>query len=145
MHELSGGIEARQVSQCGDHGRRDRALDAPESLERLADRLEAPGVHWRGQCVFQTLEAFGVFGHRLDIFLKDHVLRGGGTDYFTEPTQGGRAPMGSPGRADSVPQQAGFETPRGRLQIPEGVFPRPAEVAHGCIVDGGDRDGGEIA
>ena len=69
----------------------------------------------------------------------------GGTDDCTEPPQVGRAPRGSPGIADLVPQHEGFETQRGRFQIPEGVFTRPAEVANGFIGDGGAIDGGEIS
>jgi len=79
MHALSGVIAARQVSECGHHGPRDRAWNAPESLERLDDGPEAPGVHLRVPCVCQTLEACGVCGHRLALCLQDHVLRGGGT------------------------------------------------------------------
>jgi hypothetical protein len=45
MHALSGVIAAREISPCGHHGHRDRALDAPEGLERLDDGLEAPGLH----------------------------------------------------------------------------------------------------
>ena len=37
---------------------------------------------------------------------------------------------------DIVPQHEGFEPQRGRLEIPEGLFPRPAQVADGFIVDG---------
>ena len=101
-------------------------MNAPESLERLDDGLEAPGFHLRVQFVFQTLEAFGLFGHRLDIFLKDNVLRRGGTHHLAEPAQLGWAPSGAPCIADIVPEQEGFETQLGRFQIPEGVFTRPA-------------------
>jgi hypothetical protein len=145
LQTLAGGIEARQGAPCGPQSRRDRAWDAPESLARLDDGLEAPGVHLLVPCVFQTLEAFGVCGHRLDLFLQDPVLRGGGTDSFPAPTQVGGAPMGPPGRAASVPQHEGVETQRGRVPIPEGVCTRPAEGAQGVLVDGGARDGGAIS
>jgi hypothetical protein len=49
----------------------------------------------------------------------------------------GRAPMGSPRRADLVPQHEGFEPPRGLLQLLPGLCPCPAQIAAGCIVDGG--------
>ena len=52
--------------------------------------------------------------------------------------------MGSPGIADIVPQPEGFEPQRGRLQIPEGLFTRPAQVADGFIVDGGHIHGSEV-
>ena len=84
-----------------------------------------------------------MFGHCVDIFLKDNLLRWGGTDYFTEPTQMGWAPIGSSRIADIVPQQEGFEPQLGRFQLPEGVFTRPAQVANGLIVDGGDIHRGE--
>ena len=141
IHELSGVIDARQVAAFGHHGHRDRALDAPYGLERLDHGLEAPGVHLVLECVFETLQARGLFGHGLAVCLQDHWLRRGGTDHLTEPAQVGRAPIGSPCRADSVPQPEGFEPPLGRLQIPAGLFTRPAQVADGFSVDGGHRPG----
>ena len=44
-----------------------------------------------------------------------------------------------------MPQQEGFETQLGRLQIPQGIFTRPTQVAEGFIVDGGDIDRGEVS
>ncbi len=70
MHELSGVSEARQVSECGHRGHRDRELDAPQGLERLDHRLEAPGLHLVSAFVFETLQACGLFGHGLDVFLR---------------------------------------------------------------------------
>jgi hypothetical protein len=40
--------------------------------------------------------------------------------------------------------QEGFAPQLGRLQIPQGLVPRPTQVADGCIVEGRDRDGGEV-
>jgi hypothetical protein len=137
MHALSGGIDAHQVAACGHHGHRDRALDAPYGLERLDHGLEAPGVHRVLECVCETRPARGLCGPGVDGCLKDHVRRRGRTDHLTEPAPGGRAPIGSPGRADSVPPPEGVEPPLGRLQIPEGIFTRPAQVADGFSVDGG--------
>ena len=105
---------------------------------------EAPGLHLLVECVFQTPQTFSLFGDGLDVFLKDDLLRRGGTDHLAEPAQVGRAPVGPPCRADIVPQQEGFEPQLGRLQIPQGLFPRPTQVADGFIVDGGDIDGGEV-
>jgi hypothetical protein len=56
----------------------------------------------------------------------------------------GRAPIGPPRVADIVPQHEGFEPQRGRLPIPQGLFPRPAQIADGFIVDGGNINRGEI-
>lgn len=144
IHELSGMLEAREISQFGHHGHSDRELDAPEGLESLDDGLAAPGVHLRMKCLFETLEAVGLFGHRLDLFLKDHVLRWGRTDHLAEPTPMGRAPMSSPRRAAIVPSQEGFEAQLGRLQITERIFPRPAQVTDRFIGDSGDLDRGEV-
>lgn len=69
-----------------------------------------------------------MFGHRLDIFLKDNWLRSGRPDHLAEPTEVGRAPIRSPRRAEIVPEQEGFETHLGRLQITEGIFTHPAQV-----------------
>ena len=42
-------------------------------------------------------------------------------------------------------EQEGFAPPLGCLPIPERLFPRPAQVTHRFIVDGGDVDWGEVA
>src|SRR5438874_8199650 len=97
---------SKRVRSPSSANRRHRhcELDTAQGLEGLDDGLEAPGLDLLVQFVFQTLEAFGLFGHGLDIFLKDNLLRGGGTNHFTEPTQVGRAPIGSPRIADIVPE-----------------------------------------
>jgi hypothetical protein len=69
----------------GGHG--DGQLDTSEGLEGLNDRSQTPGVHLLVQFVFQTLQACGLFGDRVDIFLKDNLLRWSGTDHLTEPAQ----------------------------------------------------------
>ena len=43
-----------------------------------------------------------------------------------------------------MPQQEGFEPQLGRLQIPQGLFPRPTQVADRFIVDGRHIHGGEV-
>src|SRR5215468_11961324 len=53
----------------------------------------------------------------LDVFLKDDLLRGGRTDHLAEPAEMGWAPVGSPGIADIVSQQEGFEPQLGRFQV----------------------------
>jgi hypothetical protein len=40
--------------------------------------------------LFETPEAFSVFGHSADIFLQDDVLRWGGAYHFSEPPEMGR-------------------------------------------------------
>ena len=55
-----------------------------------------------------------------------------------------RAPGGLPRVADIGSQHEGFASQLGRLQSPERSVARPTEVPDGCIVDGGDRDRGEV-
>jgi hypothetical protein len=43
-----------------------------------------------------------------------------------------------------VPEQQGFETALGGLEITDGVFTRPAEVADGFVLHRRDIDGGEV-
>ena len=85
-------------------GHRHGALDTAQGLEGLDHRSEAPGLHLLVECEFQTPQAFRLFGDGLDVFLKDHLLRGCGTDHLAEPAQVGGAPVGPPCRADIVPQ-----------------------------------------
>jgi hypothetical protein len=53
--------------------------------------------------------------------------------------------MGPAGVADIVSEQKGFETELGVFEITDGIFTRPGEVAHGCILDLEDIDRSEIA
>ena len=73
--QLSGVIEARQVAQFRHRGHRHGELDAAQGLEGLDHGREAPGLHLLVEFLFQTLEAFGLFGDGLDVFLKDDLLR----------------------------------------------------------------------
>ena len=109
IHELSGVLEARQVAEFGHRRHRHRALDTAQGLEGLDDRREAPGVHLLMEFEFETAQTFSLCSDGLDVCLKDHVLRRGGTDHLTEPAQVGRTPIGPPCVADIVPQQEGFE------------------------------------
>ena len=69
---------------------------------------------------------------------------GGGTDDLAQPAQVRRAPGGPTGRAESMPQQTGFEATRGRLESMKRLFPRAAQVTHSCVVDRWDRDRREV-
>ena len=115
MHQRSRGLNACQVAQCRHGGHRHGPRDAAQGLEGLDHRSEAPGLPWRGACVFQTLEACGLCGNGLDVCRKDHGLRWGRTDHGTEPAEGGGTPGGPPGRADSVPQHEGVAPELGRF------------------------------
>jgi hypothetical protein len=83
--------------------------------------------------------------NRSDVFLKNHVLRGRGTDHFREPPQVGRAPIGPAGVADIGAEQKGCETEFGVFASTDGIFTRPREVTHGFSVDLRDIDRREIA
>src|SRR5262249_13787515 len=107
--------------------------------------MQAPYLHLCLQFLFETLEAFGILSNRTDVFLKDDLLRCCRTDDFREPPQVGWAPIGPARIADILSEQEGFETELGILEIANGVFTRPGEVADGFIFDLGDRDQGEIA
>jgi hypothetical protein len=144
MQKRSGGLEARQVTQCGPRRHGPRALDTAQGLERLDDRRQAPGVPLLVACACQTAQPFRLCGDGLDVCLTDQVLRWGRTAHLAAPAQGGRAPGGSPGRAASVPPHEGLETQLGRLQSPEGLCPCPTQVPEGCIVDGRHRHRGEV-
>jgi hypothetical protein len=144
MHELAGGLEAREVAQFGHHGHCHRALDRAQGLQGLNGRRPAPGVHLLVERECETPQPCRLGRHGLDVFLKDDLLRQCGTHHLAAPSQVGGTPVGPPGRADIVPQSAGLETQRGRLQIPEGIFPCPTQVAARFIRDGRDRDGREV-
>jgi hypothetical protein len=72
---------------------------------------------------------------------KTMELRWGRPDDRTAPAQVGQAPVSSPRLADSLAEHEGFEPPLRCLQRPQGIFPRPPQVADRCIVDGGDVAG----
>ena len=83
--------------------------------------------------------------NRSDVFLKNDLLRGRGTDNFREPPQVGRAPIGPAGVADIVSEQKGFEPELSVFAIADGLFTSPGEVANGFILDLGDIDRSEIS
>ena len=144
FHEFSGGIEARQVSELGHGGDGHRALDAAQGLEGFDHWIETPGFDPLLEFLFETLEAFRVFGHGADIFLKDDLLRRCRANHLREPPEMGRVP-GGPARVPYVvPEQKGFETELGIFEITEGIFACPGEVANGFIFHLGDIDRGEI-
>ena len=65
-----------------------------ERLERVDDRGASPGLHLVGELLFQTRQPFGVFGDLSDVFVKDDLLRRGGTDDLAELSEVGWAPGG---------------------------------------------------
>jgi len=143
-HELSGVLETRQVSSRRHGGHCDSELDATQSLEGFDHWREAPGFDLRVECEFQTSQTVCLFGDGLDVFLKDDLLRRGGTHHLAEPAQVGGTPVGPPRLADIVPQQKRFQPQLGRLASPQGLFPRPTQVADRFLVDGGDIHGSKV-
>jgi hypothetical protein len=141
---LSRVINAGQGPEFGDEGDSHRQLHATEGLERFHDGVEPPGLDLFVACVFQPREPFGVVGHRPHVFLKDDLRRWGGTDDLAEPAQVRWAPGGPAGLPDRMPEQKGVAAKRGRLHIVERIFPRTAQVTHGCVFDLGDIDRREI-
>jgi len=93
---------------------------------------------------FQTSQTFRRCGAGLAGCLQDERLRRGGTPHLAEPAQGGGIAVGSPCRAAIRAEQKRLPPQRGRLQSPEGLCPCPTPVADRCIVEGRDRDGGEV-
>ena len=83
--------------------------------------------------------------NRSDIFLKNDLLRGRGTDHFREPPQVGRVPSGPAGGAESVAPHKGLQTALGVFASPDGLCTRPGEVAPGCLWALGALDHREVA
>ena len=128
-------VNARQITQFRDAGDGHGAWHAPQGLQGLDHRLKTPGVHRLVECLCETLQAFGGLVHRPDICLEDDVRRRGGTDHFSEPAQVGWAPRGPPRIATIVSEEERVEPELGGLEVTDGIFTRPGEVAHGFIFD----------
>ena len=143
-HALSGVIEAAQVAACSNGSDSHRPLHATEGLQRVHDRAEPPGGAWRVECLCQTLDPVSLCGDRPDLCWEDDVLGGGGTDALAQPAQVRWSPGGPTGRADSMPQQQGFEAERGRLALMQRLFPRAAQVTQSVVLDRGDSDRREV-
>jgi hypothetical protein len=68
LHALSGMIKARQVAECRHGDDRNSARHAPQGLEGLDDRGQAPRLHVIVPCLFEMWEACGVCGNGMDLF-----------------------------------------------------------------------------
>jgi hypothetical protein len=137
-------LTACQVSSVGPRDHRHGALDTAAGREGLDSWSQAPGLHVLVECEVQTSQAFRLCRNGLDVFRHDELLSGGGTHHVAEPSPVGGPPVGPTWRAESMPPHAGLQTQRGRLQIPQGLFTRPTQVAAGGLVDGGPLHGGEV-
>jgi hypothetical protein len=94
-------IKARQVAEFRPGDDRNSARHAPQGLEGLDYRVQAPRLHVILQCLCETLEAFGVFGNGMDICLQDDWLCRCWADHFREPPELGWAPV-SPSRVADI-------------------------------------------
>jgi hypothetical protein len=97
-----------------------------------------------GELVFETRESLYVFIDRPDICLEDHWLGRSGADDLAEPPKVGCTPRGQAYLANIVAQEKRFGPESGGLEIMEGVFTGPSEVANGFIFHGGDIHRGKI-
>jgi len=143
-HELSGVVKARQSPLLRDDGNGHGAWHTPQGVQGLNHRLKPPGVHWLVEFLCETLQTFSVLVHGPDIFLEDDVRHRGRTDHFREPAPVGWPPGGPAGIADIVPPQTRFEPARGGLEIPNGIFASPAQVADGFVFDLWNIDGSQV-
>jgi hypothetical protein len=131
-------------AECGRDGHSDGELEPPQGLAGLHHGQQTPGLDLLVEGLLKALEAFGVLGDRPDGFLENNRLRGGGTDHSGEPPQMGRAPGGLARLPDILPQQEGFETKLGGLEVPQGIFTGAGALANRFVLDRGDIDRGEI-
>jgi hypothetical protein len=87
LHPVAGGSKPGQGAHVGHPGDGHRAWHPTESLPGFDHRVQPPGVPVRLACLFETLEAFGVFGHRTDLCLDHEVLRRCRTADCREPPE----------------------------------------------------------
>jgi hypothetical protein len=85
-----------------------------------------------------------MFADGPDVFLQDNLLRRRGTDDLAEPAQVSGTPVGPTCLADIVSQEKRLETDLGALEILEGIFTCPAQVANSFVLALGNIDGREI-
>jgi hypothetical protein len=143
--ELSGGLEAGEVPQCGYGGDRHGALHAPSGLERCDHWGETPGVPLVLACLLQTLETLGVCGNGPDVCLADALRRRGGTDDLAAPPQVGGAPGSPPCLPAILPEEKGGAPQLRGFASAASLFTGPAQGPHRCIVSLGDVDGGKVS
>jgi hypothetical protein len=137
-------VNARQITQRRDDGDGHGELHTPQRLQGLDHRLKPPGVRLLVEFVFETLQAFSGLVHGPDICLEDDVLRRGRTAHLSEPAPVGWPPGGPAGVADIVPQEKRFEPAFGGLEILDGIFAGPAQIADGLVFDLWNLDGRQI-
>ena len=144
MPALSGVLEACQGAQLhpGRHGH--RARGPVHGLASCDLWRSAPGFALLVACECKTSQPFRLCGDGLAVCLKDDLRRRCGTHHLAAPAPVGRPPGGPPRRADVVAQHKRLQPQLGRLQSPEGIFPRPTQVAERCIVEGRDLARGEV-
>jgi hypothetical protein len=135
FHELSGSIEAGEVSEFRDGRHRHGELHPAQRLQSLDHGIEPPAFDLILEFRLQTRKALGLFIDRPHICLEDDLLGGSGTDHFAQPTSVGWTPGGPAYRADIMPQQKRFEAKLGGLEIPQHILTGATEVADGLVLD----------
>jgi hypothetical protein len=105
-----------------------------ESLERVDDWGEPPGLPLVSACWFQTRQPCGGVGDRADVCLAHALLGRGGPDDLAEPPEVSGTPGSPARRTDSVPPEKGFEPKLCGLPITDGLCTRPAQVLLRCIL-----------
>jgi len=131
-------LETCQVPNVRDHRDGHGALHPTQGLESVHHRMQAPRFDLLAEFLVQTPEALRVFRDGPDLFLKDDLLRRGGTDDFREPPEVSRAPIGPARRADILSEQEGFEPECGVFEIADHIFARPCEIPDCFVVHFGD-------
>jgi hypothetical protein len=137
-------LETGEVPAFGYCGYCHRDLDATPRVEGVDHRLEPPGLPLVCEGLLEARKPCGVLGYGTDVFLKDDLLGGRGTNDLAEPPQGSGAPGGPACIPDSLPQEKRFEPKRRGLEVVDGLFPRPAQIANRFSVHFGYVNRGEI-
>jgi hypothetical protein len=85
LHQFSWGVKPGQSAHVRHQGHGYRALHATPGLQSLDHRGQTPGVPVLVECLFETLEAFGMVVHRTDVFWKTMCFAGRADDLREPP------------------------------------------------------------
>jgi hypothetical protein len=106
-----GGLDTRPLAQVGSRRHRDRAVDAPQGLEGLGHRREAPGWPLVAEGVFETRHACRLCGDGLHVCLHDHGRRRVGPTTSLRQRQGAGRPWAWPVSRLSCRRQKALSRP----------------------------------
>ena len=129
-HQLSWVVETLEISDLGHHRHRDDERDASHRLNRLDHRCQRPARQQICDLASQLLDPrFGI-GHRVDIVLKDDLLRRVLEPHRRQPAPVCLGPALLAGIDATVPQQKPLQMLPRLAQNPHRGRPRPNKVAH---------------